>query len=286
MMNGLVQLGAENALTPVLISVPHAGRHYPAAIERLSRLSLEQLQSLEDRHVDMLCQASISAGHSVMMSHFARAWIDLNRSESDVDPGMILEWQGARTGHQLSSKVRGGLGLIPRRIAKGGDIWRKQLTRADVDSRIAHVHRPYHLAVQAALDARLERFGCAILLDLHSMPPIRPSLDGKTSHLVIGDLFRRACDSRFVERICEVAAVTGFNVAINAPYAGGYALERHSSPQKGRHAVQLEIDRSLYLDADLDKPGLGLNTMSRLVLRIADALADEALTSGLALAAE
>ena len=268
--------GPATILSPVILSVPHGGRHYPSAMAEQCRLSEDQLMVLEDRHSDVLAAAAAQAGHHVITAKTARAWIDLNRAEDEVDPAMIRMEDRHRIPVRPSAKVRGGLGLIPRRIAHGGDLWREPLSHHDIQGRVAQVHRPYHAAISAALKDRSAKFGMAILLDLHTMPPLKAEIGHPAPHIVVGDLFRRSAHPRYTERLMAEAQAAGFRVALNTPYAGGAILERHAKPHKGVHGLQLEVDRSLYLDATLRDVGAGAAAIAQLVRRIANALRDEA----------
>lgn len=270
-------IGEMPPASPVIVSVPHAGRDYPPALRAASRVPLAALAGLEDRHVDAVALAA-RGNETAIVQRMARAWIDLNRAEHDRDPRLD---EGAPTGHQ-SAKVRSGLGLVPRRTTAAGDLWRRRLSGEEVEARIVAVHRPYHAALESALSAARARFGVAVLLDLHSMPPIA----GGHARIVTGDRFGRSAGSRFVHRVEAQVAAMGLGHALNAPYAGGYVLERHGQPAARIHAVQLEIDRSIYLDAKLDQPGPGFADVVRLVRGIIDALADEAMAQPSALAAE
>jgi N-formylglutamate amidohydrolase len=265
--------------TPVVLSVPHAGRHYPLAMKSLARLTESQLKSLEDRHCDALVSAALQDGHQVIICQTARAWIDLNRAEDEVDPGMFAE---PRPAARVSAKVRGGLGLVPRRIA-AGDIWRASLTAADLRQRIETIHRPYHDAVSAALGRAVTTHGVAILLDVHSMPSLKAEA---APHIVIGNLFGRSAAPDLTDYAMAEVRAAGMRVALNAPYAGGHILERHSAPHRGIHALQIEVDRKLYLDADWDRTGPGLAAMRQLVRRLAAALSAQAGRRVLPLAAE
>jgi len=261
-----------------VLSVPHAGRDYPATLCTMLRAAPASLAALEDRYVDRI--ALDARRHETLLVQDApRAWIDLNRAEHERDP--LLDDGARRT--NLSTKVRAGLGIVPRRTGATGDIWRRRLGGDEVEARIASDHRPYHHALGAALAQARERFGVAVLLDMHSMPSLP---DGRT-RIVLGDRFGRAAAARFVQRIeAEVAAVHLVH-ALNTPYAGGYILERHGRPHDRIHAVQLEIDRALYLDHRLDAVGPGLARTTALVRAIIDALCDEALgSSRIAQAAE
>lgn len=267
--------------SPVVLSVPHAGRNYPPALFVALRAPRESLRALEDRYVDAVVLPA-RRDETLLLQDAPRAWIDLNRAEHERDP--LLD-DGARRSH-LSAKVRAGLGIVPRRTSATGDIWRRRLGGDEVAARIAADHRPYHLALAQVLERARDRFGVAVLLDLHSMPP----LPGGRTRVVVGDRFGRAAETRFVQRVEAEIAASGLVHALNSPYAGGHILEQHARPSAQIHAVQLEIDRALYLDARLDQPGAGLERMSVLVRSIIDALCDEALTgaasSDLAQAAE
>ncbi len=270
-------IGPMPPASPVVLSVPHAGREYPLALRAALRVPATALAALEDRHVDAVALAA-REGETAVVQRLPRAWIDLNRAEHDRDPRLD---EGAPGGHP-SAKVRSGLGLVPRRTTQAGELWCRRLTGEEVDVRIAEAHRPYHLALGDALAAARARFGVAVLLDVHSMPPIASGL----ARIVVGDRFGRAAGSRFVTRVEAAAAAAGLPCALNAPYAGGHVLERHGRPGCGVHAVQLELDRTLYLDARLDQPGRGFDQTVRLVRAVIDALADEAMATPGALAAE
>lgn len=255
--------------SPVVLSVPHAGRDYPAGMGAALRAPTAQLSALEDRHVDAVALGA-RLDETLLLQDAPRAWIDLNRAEHERDP--LLD-DGARRS-PLSAKVRAGLGIVPRRTAATGDVWRRRLGADEVEARIAADHRPYHDALGAALARARDRFGVAVLLDIHSMP----SLPGGRTRVVVGDRFGRAASARFVQRVESEIAGAGLAHALNSPYAGGYILERHARPSEQVHGVQLEIDRALYLDARLDQPGPGLARTVTLVRAIIDALRDEALT--------
>lgn len=278
--------GLDPLATPVVVSVPHAGRRYPAALAELARLDEAQLRVLEDRYAERLARAAAIAGHAVLVADVARAWIDLNRDEDELDPAMIARVPPHGLRLRTTTKVRGGLGLIPQRIAQGGDIWKSPLSPNDVEARLEAVHRPYHAALGQALAARRRVFGAAVLIDLHSMPPLSSSRSDPAPHLVIGNRYGATASDRFTDRALHEVSSAGLRVALNTPYAGGYVLERHGNPRGGVHALQIEIDRSLYLDAGFDQPGKGAATIAQLVLRLADALAEEAVGPALAIAAE
>ena len=281
---GFATWGTEMPSIPVLLSVPHAGRDYPADIYDALRLHPATLVRLEDRYADLLARRSVQLGHAVIMANRARAWIDLNRDEHDIDAEMV---QGAlRADYPAPGvKQRGGLGLIPRRLSGDGDLWKRQFTRDDVAHRISSFHKPYHTAIGNVLERMRQRFGVAILLDLHSMPPIR-NVAAPAPQFVVGDRFGKSAGSQYAELLMARLQEQGFSAALNHPYAGEYILRRHARPRANIHAIQLEVDRSLYLDADLRQPGAGLDRLSALISALVAALADEALGSAMLIAAE
>ncbi|VXC76142.1 N-formylglutamate amidohydrolase [Sphingomonas sp. 8AM] len=258
--------------SPVVLSVPHAGRDYPPALRMALRAPLASLAALEDRHVDAIALAARER-ETLLLQVAPRAWIDLNRAEHERDP---LIDDGACRGAGASVKVRAGIGLVPRRTAAAGELWRCRLSAAEVEERIAADHRPYHETLGQVLAAARARFGCAVLLDVHSMPPIA----GGRARVVIGDRFGRAAGPRFVACVEEALGREGLHHMLNTPYAGGHILERHAAPQIGIHAIQLEIDRALYLDRRLDQPGVGAAATARMLRAVIDALTGQALADG------
>ena len=259
--------------SPVVLSVPHAGRTYPLALRAALRVPLGTIESLEDRYVDALAQRARGT-RSMVVQTAPRAWIDLNRGEDERDP-RVDEGAPIRAAGLQSAKLRSGLGLVPRRATGAADIWRHRFSGAEIDHRISTVHRPYHAALATMLAMAHARFGIAVLLDVHSMPPLSPR--GNAARLVVGDRFGKSAAARFVARIEGAAQATGVRASRNSPYAGGHILARHGAPDAGIHAIQLEFDRSLYLDAKLTQPGPGLVATAALLRRIADAVEDEAL---------
>lgn len=284
-LNGFAKWGTESLSVPVLLSVPHAGRDYPSAMLDALRLPPAVLLRLEDRYADVLTRRCVALGYPVVMAHRARAWIDLNRDEQDIDAEMV---QGAlRSDYPRPGvKQRGGLGLIPRRLSGEGELWKRRFTLSDVQHRILSFHRPYHEAVADVLEHMRQQFGVAILLDLHSMPPIRGATSGPAPQFVIGDRFGKSAASRYAELLMARLQAHGFSAALNNPYAGAFILRRHARPRANIHAIQLEVDRSLYLDPNLRHPGAGFERMNSMIAALVSALADEALGSATLIAAE
>lgn len=267
-------IGPEEPVSPVILSIPHAGRDYPAALAEQLRVPLSALTSLEDRCVDAVGLAALG-DETALIATRARAWIDLNRSEAERDPAVEAGGGLAMRLHARSAKVRGGLGLIPRRAGNSAPILSRRLEREEVEARILIDHRPYHAQLALLLERARRRFGGAVLIDLHSMPTIRDRTD--PPRVVIGDRFGQSASAQLVSRIEAEVEAAGLNVAVNTPYSGGYILDRHGAPARGVHAVQIEIDRACYLDSRLDQPGPGLARIARMVRWILDAARDELL---------
>jgi N-formylglutamate amidohydrolase len=276
------RLGPEIPGSPVLVSVPHAGRAYSDGLLASARLPRARLESLEDRLVDRLVWRAVEGGAAALVADSPRAEIDLNRDERELDPAMVQP-RPAPDSTVESPRTRGGLGLIPARIAGSGAIWRQRIAAAEVTRRVDSIHRPYHAAIEAELKAAKAQFGIAILLDCHSMPPRGGEDDAP---VVLGDRHGASMAGALVCAAEAAARAAGFKVARNAPYAGGHITERHGRPELGIHALQLELDRSLYLAPDLRSTGPGFDRVARLIAEIAGALAAAALAPPEAIAAE
>ncbi len=252
-----------------------------------TRLRKEVLETLEDRLVDRLIWRA-TAGRDRLRRPRAAAEIDLNREEREIDPSLIAPPLVPGSLVQ-SARTRGGLGLIPSRITGSGPIWRERIPRAELERRIASIHQPYHAALAEALAAARARFGDAVLLDCHSMPPRhRPDNDGsRPATIVFGDRHGTTISGDLLDAAMTASRAMGYRTACNAPYAGGYIVARHGRPGAGVHALQLEIDRSAYLDADLqDARARASRAMARLIAGVAQAIEHRLLSGQDALAAE
>ncbi len=275
---------------PVLLSVPHAGRDYPAELLTNLRVSAAELIRLEDRYADRLVQPAIAAGFPAIVAHRARAWVDLNRAETDIDAGMFRGDCSALSA-QPSIKARGGLGLFPRRLQTCGELWRAPMQTDDAAMRIEQMHRPYHRAIAKTLAQMRDRFGFAVLIDVHSMPPLASpmqDLDKEQAppQIVIGDRFGRSAASLYAELLIEHFSARGWKAGLNSPYSGDYILQTHGQPQRDIHAVQLEIDRSLYLDHAQREPSTGMGRVAALISAIAFDMAQQKYRGNFAEAAE
>lgn len=234
---------------PVIVSVPHAGRIYPPEILAAARVGRAQLERLEDSWCDLIAARAADAGATVVQALWARAVADLNRAEGQMAPGEValpLRTQFSAPGR----KERAGLGVVPTRLADCGPLWKRPIDHAGLHWRLESFHRPYHALLADELAAARSRFGHAILIDLHSMPRIPAGQPGFGARIVVGDRFGATSGEWLVDRV--VAAAEGLNepVSRNQPYAGGHIVRTHGRPGDGIHAVQIEIDRALYVTPD------------------------------------
>lgn len=275
--------GSEPSLLPVLLAVPHAGRVYPPALLQALRHPEQSVMRLEDRHVDQVARhAAQDTGATLLVADAPRAMIDLNRSPDDIDHEMIRYGGGSAPNNAPQGwRTRSGLGLIPRRLPGMGDLWKARLDESELAGRVASVHEPYHRALGAELTRMRERWGAALLLDIHSMPPLAQRLSGAPAPMcVLGDRFGASCSADLAIMAQEYLAGEGLVVAANRPYAGGYVLDRHSAPRKGIHALQIEFCRSLYLDFKLTEPNDGVEKIGRVLAGLVRMLADEVASKG------
>ncbi len=234
--------------TPVVFSSPHSGRDYAPAFVASSALDAHTLRSSEDAFVDELFADAPTFGAPLLAARVPRAWIDLNRACDELDPALI---EGvARGGH--NPRISSGLGVIPRVVANGRAIYAGRIGRAEAEARIDTAWRPYHATLRRLTDDALARFGEAVLIDCHSMPHEAIEAHARPGHprpeVVLGDRFGAAARRDVMDRIEAAFLTAGFRVARNAPFAGAFITQSYGRPSRNAHAVQIEIDRGLYMD--------------------------------------
>ncbi len=259
----------------VILSVPHAGRAYPDHVVAALAVPLAQARAVEDRHADRLVDAALADGMAAIVAHVPRLMIDLNRAETDLETRPL--------GMPISARARAGLGLVPTRVAGIGLLWGATPRATEIAERIATVHRPYHAALTTLLATARARHGVAVLIDVHSMPPL-PGL--RRPEIVIGTRGGASASPALVMQAACWWRTHGYRVAIDVPYAGAHILDRHGRPHEGIDALQLEIDRRLYLDPELVEPGAGLERMQKRIAAFARAAHGWAVSPSLAIAAE
>lgn len=232
----------------VIFASPHSGRHYDPAFLARSVLCERMIRSSEDAFVDQLFAAAPAHGAPFLVAQHPRAWLDLNRAADELDPAVVAGVQPAAHNPRINS----GLGVIPRVVAGGRAIYRGKLTRAEAEARLLGTWHPYHRALEGLMVATRAEFGLAVLIDCHSMPhEAVESLAGPAARrpqVVLGDRFGSACAPAIMDRVEAAFAAAGLRVARNAPFAGAYVTRHYGRPSAGRHVVQVEIDRALYMD--------------------------------------
>jgi N-formylglutamate amidohydrolase len=271
------------APVPVLIAAPHGGRAYPPALVEQMRDPDFAALRLEDRHIDRMADSVAQAtGAALLVAHAPRAMLDLNRATDDMDWSMVSGGGPPTVRHSAANRrARSGLGLVPRRLPGLGEIWKARLPRAELEARIVQVHAPYHAALSKTLEDLRDRWGAALLIDLHSMPPlpIRPE-SARPCEFVIGDRFGASCNARLVSAAFGWLENSGRVAVHNRPYAGGYVLDRHGTPARGIHAIQVEVCRSSYLDTRFAEPSGRFGGVARLLAALVRTLASEVADMG------
>lgn len=238
--------------TPVVFASPHSGRDYPAPFLERTLLDSHDVRSSEDAFVDQLFAAAPEHGAPFLTAQAPRAYVDLNRAAEELDPALI---EGVR---RLSHnpRVSSGLGVVPRVVSNGRAIYRGKISLDEAHSRISQYWRPYHDQLQTLLDESRNMFGRAVLVDCHSMPHEALSNigNGARPDVVLGDRFGAAASASVVEHVEAAFGAVGLRVARNMPFAGAYIAQHYGRPSRGQHAVQIEIDRSLYMDEKTLEP--------------------------------
>jgi N-formylglutamate deformylase len=276
----------ERRTTSVVFASPHSGREYPWSFLRRTALNEHSVRSSEDAFVDELFDSAPRFGAPFLKAGAPRAYVDLNRSTEEIDPALI---EGARkVGH--NPRVASGLGVIPRVVANGQAIYSGKISMIEAQRRIDTYWRPYHDALQAQLDHAHVMFGEAILVDCHSMP--HEAMDAvarsgvRRPEVVLGDRFGAAAGDDIVDRIEAAFAGAGLVVTRNTPFAGAYVTQHYGKPARGFHAVQIEIDRALYMNERLIRPNGNFAAFKRLLEGVIAEIAAIGRRDDLPLAAE
>jgi len=270
---------------PLVLASPHSGRAYPADLIGASRLDPVTLRRSEDSFVDEIFAGGQQLGAPLLAARFPRAYVDVNREPYELDPAMFAEALPDYV-NTRSPRVRIGLGTLARVVASGEEIYARKLSFGEAKTRIDTLYYPYHRALRQLLDETEAEFGGYLLLDCHSMPSAAAAACGHdAADIVLGDCHGSACDPQLVETARRFLGSRGFSVAINAPYAGGFTTGHYGHPRLGRHALQIEINRALYMDERhyRRKPALArlAREMSGLVARLGEVAQDCLATPGL-----
>ncbi len=260
--------------TGTIFASPHSGRDYPWAFLRRSVLDQHVIRSSEDAFVDLLVGDAPAHGAPLLVARAPRAFVDVNRGAEELDPALI---RGVgRAAH--NPRVSSGLGVIPRVVAGGREIYRGKISQGEARARLEEHWYPYHARLQALIEEARLLFGRALLVDCHSMP--HEAIESLCRHrsqkpeIVVGDRYGAAADGEIVERIEAAFRAEGFKVARNTPFAGAYTAQAYGRPSRGSHVVQIEIDRSLYMNEQELRPNGNFASMQRSLSRIIAELAE------------
>jgi N-formylglutamate amidohydrolase len=238
---------------PVVFSSPHSGTNYTPEFTQASKLDSTSLRKSEDSFVDEIFAAAPGLGAPLLKALFPRAYIDPNREPFELDPEMFKDPLPTYVNCQ-SARVAAGLGTIARVVATGSDIYKDKLSFTEAADRINRLYRPYHKALQGLLEETRAAFGWCLLIDCHSMPSVGGPMDqdpgsGRVD-FVLGDCYGAACHSAITDHVETMLTSRNHSVTRNIPYSGGYTTMHYGRPDAGVHALQIEINRGLYMDED------------------------------------
>ena len=234
-------------LSGIVIASPHSGRNYLSSVKEQSILDPITLRSSEDAFVDELMDFAPALGIPLICSEIPRAFVDLNRARDELDPAII---EGIKPNRQ-NPRVISGLGVIPRVVANGKEIYSGKLSKEAAIERLENFWDPYHSKLAELLDRARQQFGYSILIDTHSMPHeaiLNASSSFRTSQIVLGDRYGATCAPEIINDLIKLISKNGLRASRNIPFSGAYIVQKYGSPGLNRHAIQLEIDRSIYMD--------------------------------------
>ena len=255
----------ERRTTSVVFASPHSGRDYPWTFLRKTILDAHTIRTSEDAFVDKLFSHAPKCGAPFLTAGAPRAYVDLNRAPDELDPA-LFEGVTAR-GH--NPRVASGLGVVPRVVAGGRAIYRGKLPVSEAERRINIYWRPYHQMLAKLLDQSRAAFGEAILVDCHSMPHEAMDMAARglvrRPEIVIGDRHGASASAEIVDRLDAAFTAAGLHVVRNVPFAGAYICQTYGRPSRGQHAIQIEIDRSIYMNEQMIRPNGNFEAFRRLL---------------------
>ncbi|WP_336486082.1 N-formylglutamate amidohydrolase [Methylobacterium nigriterrae] len=238
----------ETHALPFVFNTGHSGSVYPVAFLAASRLDALALRRSEDAHVERLFAPVVGLGAPLMRANFPRAFLDVNREPYELDPRMF-DGRLPPFANTRSMRVAGGLGTVPRVVADGQEIYGSRLPVDEAVRRIEALYKPYHRTLRGLIQRTARQFGHAVLIDCHSMPSSSLGRDPEAkADIVLGDRFGTACAPALIDLFEEALRRAGFRVVRNKPYAGGFITEHYGEPNVGRHALQIELNRALYMN--------------------------------------
>lgn len=254
---------------PFVFNSPHSGQHYPERFLAMVRLDRNAIRRSEDCYVDQLFGGAVALGAPMLTAHFPRAYLDVNREPWELDPRMFAEPVPSFVNIR-SARVAGGLGTVPRLVGEGLDIYPGRLPLAEAVGRIETIYKPYHECLKLLVTRTHARFGSAVLIDCHSMPAsIRVGDSGVRPDFIICDRFGASASAALTEHAIGLLVAMGYTVAHNKPYAGGFITEHYGRPARGLHALQVEVNRGLYMNERTFQKAAGFDALADDLARFA-----------------
>jgi len=256
-----IRSGAEQRV-PFVFNSPHSGRYYPDRFLAMARLDRNAIRRSEDCYVDELFGGAVALGAPMLAANFPRAYLDVNREPWELDPRMFAEPVPSFCNIR-SARVAGGLGTVPKLVGEGLDIYSGRLPLAEAVQRIEAVYKPYHETLKRLLTRTHARFGYAVLIDCHSMPAsIRVGDSGLRPDFIVGDRFGISATAALTETAIGLLIGMGYTVAHNKPYAGGFITEHYGLPARHLHALQIEVNRGLYMNERTFQKSAGFDALA------------------------
>ncbi len=246
---------------PFVFNSPHSGCQYPSSFLQASRLDGRMIRKSEDAFVDSLFAHVVPLGAPLLRAHFPRAYLDVNREPYELDPKMFEDRVPAYA-NVRSIRVAGGLGTVARVVSESHEIYRHRLPVSEALMRIEEIYKPYHSTLRRLLAQTHVTFGHAILIDCHSMPStVRCQTNDLRPDFILGDRYGTSCAPELSECAASILRAMGYSVSRNKPYAGGFITEHYGRPARGLHALQIEINRGLYMNESTHTPIPGFNSL-------------------------
>lgn len=254
--------------TSIIFSSPHSGRDYPVSFLQDSQLDARVIRSSEDAFVDLLFADAPTYGAPLLAARAPRAYVDMNRSVDELDPALIAGIESRSHNPRVSS----GLGVIPRVVSNGREIYSGKISPEQANIRLQRHWYPYHHRLQDLIDDNMRDFGMSILIDCHSMP--HEAIANVTRvgqprpEVVLGDRFGASAGNDITDQVEAAFRRSGLRVARNAPFAGAYITQHYGRPSRRQHAVQVEIDRSLYMNEHMVRPNGNFRNFQRVISQV------------------
>nr|WP_244327936.1 N-formylglutamate amidohydrolase [Roseibium sp. RKSG952] len=248
---------------PFVFNSPHSGRQYTDAFLEASRLDEVSIRRSEDAYVDDLFRSVVEIGAPLLCAHFPRAYLDVNREPYELDPKMF-DGRLPSYANIRSIRVAGGLGTVARVVGENQEIYKHRLPVAEALNRVEDIYKPYHSALRRLLAQTHVTFGHAVLIDCHSMPSsVKCQSSNTRPDFVLGDRYGTSCSEDLTNFAAGLLQDLGYRVSRNKPYAGGFITEHYGRPARGLHALQIEINRGLYMNEATQRPHSGFLELSK-----------------------